>query len=92
MRRSLVIAAALVLASPAMAADQLAKDVEACLVQARAALGTTMRDTSGRTQNDHIDAYVAKGKIYFLNPFVSPEPTFTFWKRLRLKGYDIPSQ
>ncbi len=46
---------------------------------------------NGHTQNEQIDAYVAEGKIYFFNPFVSQGPTFAFWKCLRLKGYNIPS-
>jgi hypothetical protein len=89
MRRSLLIVTALILAKPAMA-DQLSKDVAGCLLEARAALGPTMA-INGHTQNEQIDAYVAKGKIYFFNPFVSQGPTFAFWKCLRLKGYNIPS-
>ena len=45
---------------------------------------------NGHTQNEQIDAYAAQGKIYFNNPFVSQNPTFAFWKCLRLKGYIIP--
>jgi len=83
---------ALALASPAMAEppDQLTKDVAACLAQARAALGPTIADVNGHTQNEQIDAYVAQGKIYFNNPFVTQNPTFAFWKCLRLRGYNIP--
>jgi hypothetical protein len=86
---ALAMVAALV-CSPAMA-DPLSKDVAGCLVQARAALGTTFTDLTGHTQNEQIDAYVAEGRIYFFNPFVSQGPTFAFWKCLRLRGYNFPS-
>jgi hypothetical protein len=89
MPRSLLAVAALVLATPIMA-DDLSKDVATCLLQARAALGQTA-SFNGHTQNEQIDAYAARGKIYFHNPFVDQSPTFAFWKCLRLKGYDIPS-
>jgi hypothetical protein len=80
----------LALATPVIAEDdQLSNGVAACLQQARLALGSTMA-FNGHAENERIDAYVAQGKIYFNNPFVSQEPTFAFWKCLRLKGYNIP--
>lgn len=86
---ALALGAALV-CSPAVA-DQLSKDVAGCLVLARVALGPTIADVNGHTQNEQIDAYVAQGRIYFFNPFVSQGPTFAFWKCRRLKGYELPS-
>ena len=89
MRKILLIVMTFALVKPAMAEDQLSNDVAACLVKARAALGQSMA-FNGHSQNEEIDAYAVQGKIYFNNPFVSQNPTFAFWKCLRLKGYDIP--
>lgn len=88
MRRVLLIAIGLTLVTPAIAEENLGKDVVACLEQARAALSQTTV-FNGHSQNERIDAYASQGKIYFNNPFVSQDPTFAFWKCLRLKGYNV---
>jgi hypothetical protein len=76
---------ALTVSAPVVAqANELSQDVAVCLQQARSAL------RSGPPQSLQIDAYAATGQIFFHNPFVSQDPTFAFWKCLRLKGYDIP--
>jgi hypothetical protein len=62
-------------------ANDLSKGVAGCLLSARSALGGSQPDA------EKIDAYSASGKIYFNNPFVNQNPTFAFWKCLRLKGY-----
>ncbi len=88
MRNTLVVAGLFfgLLVFPAMA-DQLSNDVAECLLKARAGLGADARPPD----KEQIDAYVAQGAIYFNNPFVNQNPTFAFWKCLRLKGYIFPS-
>jgi hypothetical protein len=66
--------------------EMLSKDVATCLQQARAALGSTVM---GNRDTEQIDAYAANGRIFFNNPFVTQNPTFAFWKCLRLKGYQF---
>ena len=78
--------AVLAWAIPAMAqsqpqANDLTKAVASCLQQAKAALAGSPQDAA------KIDAYAANSKIYFNNPFVSQNPTFAFWKCLRLGGF-----
>ena len=85
------IVVVLMLGSSAMAADQLSNDVAECLVKSRAALGSGIA-MGGRPPSENIDAYSARGKIYFNNPFVNQSPTFVFWKCLRLKGYELPDR
>ena len=63
MRRWLAIATALVLASPAIAADELTKDVAECLVQARVASGPTSRDANGHTTMNKSTPMPRKGKF-----------------------------
>ena len=89
MSKLLFVMMAVALVTPAKAEDNLSRDVAVCLAQARAALGPSTA-IGGRSPNEQIDAYASQGKIYFNDPFVSQNPTFAFYKCLRLKGYDIP--